>query len=117
MKSSLVGSVHWRWLNYHIGDHIIIDVWRYGLVLLAFFSIGAGIFYWRGVRRKIALHSYMVIINTLVAILFILQEVEQFGKPMLVWRLPYETVVLTFIWAVIRASHRLREEGDEHVGR
>jgi hypothetical protein len=111
-----VGQIHWTWLTYRIADHLWIDAWRYAVIVGAFFAIGAAWFYYTRVEHKIRVHSIYVCTNTAVAIFIILQEAQQLGLPMLVWRLPYQTLIVCLIWWSVHESRRLRTEGARYVG-
>lgn len=107
------GQINWSWLTYRISDHMVIDVWRYGLTALSFYALAAGIYYFTKVHIHNRLHVMSVIVNSLVAIYVILQEVEQYGKSMLVWRLPFQTVIMMAVWYSVIVSRRARYQGVE----
>jgi len=105
-------EIHWRWLHYRVSDHIIIDLWRYGVIVLAFYAIGAGIWYfYKQHHVKSRTRTSAVIVNEMVSLLIVLQEAEQIGKPMLVWRLPYQTALIIAVWYSIQVSRRARKQG------
>lgn len=107
------GQIHWGWLHYRVADHMIIDIWRYGLILLAFYGLGAALYYFHTVKERNPLHVWAVIVNALIAVFIVLQEAEQVGKPMLVWRLPYQTALILAVWWSIQIARRSRSRGVE----
>jgi len=106
-------QIHWPWLHYRIPDHIVIDLWRYGIILVAFYALGAGLWYfYKQHHTRNKMRTSAVIVNTLISVFVVLQEAEQIGKPMLVWRLPYQTIMIAAVWYSIRVSRRARAKGE-----
>ena len=98
-----VGTLNWAWLNYRINDHLIIDLWRYAVIILAFFAIGVLAVHLRDrIRDRLVLAGSIT--HALVGMFIILQEVNQLGKPMLVWRLPFATIILVSMIITTRVS-------------
>lgn len=102
-------AIHWYWLQYMVKDHLWIDFWRCIVIFLAFFGIGAAFVWIKSVPVKTFSHALHVTTNTLLCLYIALQESQQIGAKMLVWRLPYETLLLVFVYETVRVSRRKRD--------
>lgn len=106
-----VSQIDWSPFHYRVMDTMFYDGLRTFTVFAAGFVVASTIRYFRETREhRDSAHTLVVWSNFVVALVFMLIEAEQIGRPLLVWRLPAIDVALALMIMSIRKMRSQREK-------